>query len=336
MTGPAHGVVLQGIDSPAEFEAMVQEIEDLGFNHLWVTDSSLHSRNPYAYLALAAKASAKLVLGTAVTNPVTRHPGVTAVAAATVDAISHGRMILGIGAGDRPLLALGLRPAPPNAVRESIEAIRALLEGNTVTRAGTGFSLQDAHLRFETRPDIPIFVSASGPRMLRLAGEVADGVILLIGLFPEAIGYALSHIDHGAARANRPRPHVALFAYGGIHEDEERALSSGRLIAAWFPQTAPHVCHLAGLEKEVTEAVRRGYAGGEFQEAQSAASRIPDWFVRKVALSGNIRRTVAQLGEVLASGVDSVHVFPVGQDRMETVRAFATCWQQANAASPSN
>src|SRR5215472_17348963 len=111
MSEPRSGVVLQGVDPPREFGGMVEEIEGLGFDHLWLTDSSLHVRNCYAYLTLAAARSSRLMLGTAVTNPITRHPAITASAAATVDELSSGRMILGIGAGDRPLFALGSRPS---------------------------------------------------------------------------------------------------------------------------------------------------------------------------------------------------------------------------------
>ena len=96
------GVVLQGAYPPAEFRSMVERIDELGYEHLWVTDSSLHARNSYSYLTMAALTSPNLLLGTAVTNPVTRHPAITAVAAASVDEISEGPMILGIRAGDRP------------------------------------------------------------------------------------------------------------------------------------------------------------------------------------------------------------------------------------------
>src|ERR1017187_2797031 len=104
VTGPRAGVVLQGVDAPGVFCGMVEEIESLGFDHLWLTDSSLHARNCYSYLTLAATRSSRLLIGTAVTNPATRHPAITAAAAATVDEIAAGRMILGIG---------GRRPPPP-------------------------------------------------------------------------------------------------------------------------------------------------------------------------------------------------------------------------------
>ncbi|MGZ4147218.1 MAG: LLM class flavin-dependent oxidoreductase [Actinomycetota bacterium] len=329
MSAPRSGVVLQGVYPPDEFRGMVSRIEALGFDHLWLTDSSLHARNAYVFLTLAAGASERLLLGTAVTNPLTRHPAITAVAAATVDEVSGGRMILGIGAGDRPLLALGMRPARLSSLRASIDAIRALWSGATVSAEHDGFVLDDAHLRVGARADIPVFVAASGPKTLELAGEIADGVIALVGLFPDALTWAIEHVDRGAAKAGRPRPHVAVFAYGAIDDDEEVAIASARSIAAWFPQTAPIVCELAGLPDSLVRDVRERYAGGEFQEAEAAARLLPDEFARSVALAGDAAHARERIGAALGAGADSVHVFPLGGNRMHTVEAFATCFADA-------
>jgi 5,10-methylenetetrahydromethanopterin reductase len=326
MSGPVSGVVLQGAYPPAEFEGMVERIDALGFEHLWLTDSSLHARNSYAYLTLAAKASQRLRLGTAVTNPLTRHPAITAAAAATVDEISGGRMILGIGAGDRPLLALGMKPAPLASLRASIAAIRALWAGDHVSVEDRAFALRDAHLRFAARADIPVYISASGPKTLELAGEIADGVILLVGLFPEALAWALEQVDRGAAKAGRARPHVAVFAYGAIGDDQDAAMASARSIAAWFPQTAPAICELAGVPAALVADVRARYAGGEFQEAEEAARLLPDDFVRSVALAGDASHARSRIAAAIDAGADSVHVFPLGANRMDTVEAFAGCF----------
>jgi len=123
----------------------------------------------------------------------------------------------------------------------------------------------------------------------------------------------------------RARPHVAVFAYGSIDEDEDRALKAARTIAAWFPQTAPHICQLAGLADDLIQEVRARYQGGEFQEAAEAASVLPPEFVRKVALAGSRARARGQLQAAISAGADSVHVFPLGENRMETVRAFLDC-----------
>jgi 5,10-methylenetetrahydromethanopterin reductase len=328
MTAPRSGVVLQGAYPPPEFGGMVERAEALGYDNLWLTDSSLHARNAYAYLTLAAGRSSTLQLGTAVTNPLTRHPAITATAAATVDEISGGRMILGIGAGDRPLLALGLRPAKLASVRGSIDAIRALWAGETVSMTDEAFTLDDAHMRVTARPNIPIYISASGPKMLELAGEIADGVILLVGLFAEGLSWAIDHVERGATDAGRRRPHIAVFAYGAIDEDEDAALEAARTIAAWFPQTAPVVCELWGLDPALVTAVRDAYRGGEFQEAAAAAKLLPDDFVREVALAGGREQARGRIEAAIAAGADSVHVFPLGQRRMETIEAFAACFRE--------
>lgn len=334
MTGPRSGVVLQAVDRPADYTALVTQIEGLGYDHLWLTDSSLHARNCYSYLTLAAGCSDSLVLGTAVTNPATRHPAITAVAAATVDEISGGRLILGIGAGDRPLLALGMRPSPLADLESSIAGMRQLWRGETVDLQAPGFILRQAHIRFAAaRSDLPVYISASGPKTLELAGRIADGVILLVGLFPDALHWALEHVRRGAGQAGRPLPHVAVFAYGVVDDDEEAALAGARSIAAWFPQTVPVICDLAGLPREITEQVRSGYSGGEFQEATAAGRLLPEEFVRKVALSGNRARAARQIRIALDAGADSVHVFPLGQDRLATIREFAAAWSDAVAAT---
>jgi len=180
-------------------------------------------------------------------------------------------------------------------------------------------------MRFAARPGIPIYVSASGPKTLELAGEIADGVILLVGLFPEALAWALEHVDRGAARAGRPRPHVAVFAYGAIDEDRDAAMESARTIAAWFPQTSPAICEVWGLQPDLVEDVRRRYAGGEFQEAMEAARLLPDEFVRSVALAGDRADARDRIAAVSEAGADSIHVFPLGANRMHTIEAFAGC-----------
>lgn len=320
------GVALQPVDPIDTFVETVEEIESLGFDELWLTDSSLHARNVYVYLTLASRATTALQLGTAVTNPLTRHPAVTAIAASTVDEVSHGRAVLGIGAGDRPLLSLGLKPAPLAVLEASIDSIRQLWAGKHVDVETSGFVLRDAHMRGAGRSDIPIFMSATGPKTLELAGRVADGVILLAGLHPDGVQWALDHIDRGVDAAGRDaRPRITVFAYGAIDDDEERALDAARSIAAWFPQTAPIYCEMAGLSKDVIAQVQRLYAGGEFQEAAAAARLLPDDFVHRMALGGNRDRALGHLRNMRELGVDSVTVFPLGDDRRGTIRAFKCC-----------
>ena len=319
-------VCLQGVDPPDVFEEFVGQIDRLGYDALWLTDSSLHSRNCWSYLTLAARASARLRIGTAVTNPVTRHPAITAVAAATVAEISGGRLTLGIGAGDRPLLSLAEKPARLADLEKSIEVIRALWAGEHVTAQARGFGLDDAHYRFAPAPGIPIWVSATGPKTLEMAGRVADGVILLAGLHPDGIRFALDHIDRGAGQAGRGRPEVTVFAYGAIDdEDEAAAFAAARTIAAWFPKTSPVYCEIAGLPAELVEQVQRSYSGGEFQEAARAAEALPDEFVHRMALAGNSDEARRHIRDLAGLGIDHLTVFPLGPKRAQTIERFAEC-----------
>jgi 5,10-methylenetetrahydromethanopterin reductase len=152
-------------------------------------------------------------------------------------------------------------------------------------------------------------------------------VILLVGLFPEAVGWAIAQVDRGAQAAGRPRPHVAVLAYGAIDEDEEAALENARSIAAWFPQTAPHICDLAGLSPEYGRLIRAVnsrkplWPHGSFRTASCARSR---WREMANGPWGQIRA-------VLDAGADSVHVFPIGSGRMNTVRSFADAWRSVMA-----
>ncbi len=317
------GVALQPVDDPKAFQDLVGEISDLGFDRLWMTDSSLHARYVYSYLTLAAMWAPRLLLGTAVTNPLTRHPAVTAIAASTLDVVSEGRFSLGIGAGDRPLLSLGLKPAPLGVLERAIVDIRRLWSGENVTDDGPAFQLDDAHFRFPSGTNIPIFVSASGPATLRMAGRIADGVILLCGLHPDVVGWALDRIDEGVEQAGRSsRPHVAIFAYGSVIDDAEEAMRSARTIAAWFPQTVPQLCEVAGLPMETITRVQEAYQGGEFQEAETAAALLPDEFVQRMALYGGVKEAREHIRSLASLGVDSINVFPLGEDRLATIRGF--------------
>lgn len=330
------GVALQPVDPPGEFEGVVEEIEQSGFNELWLTDSSLHAKYVYAYLTLAARRTTELRLGTAVTNPITRHPAVTATAAATIDEISEGRFSLGIGAGDRPLLALGSKPATLARLETSIGAIRQLWTGEHVTTEGAGFVLDDAHMRDPAQRDIPIYISCSGPKTLELAGRVADGVILLAGLHPEGLQWAMDHIDRGVDAAGKSkRPKITVFAYGAVDDDEDAAFAAGRTIAAWFPQTAPGYCKMAGLSDDLIERVRKMYEGGEFQEAEEAARLLPDDFVHRMALAGGPDRARQHIENMLDLGIDCISVFPLGQGRFTTMRNFKKVFDEVATGDAS-
>ena len=316
--------MLQAVDLPLEFTRNIAEIEDGGFSSLWMTDSSLHARNPYVYLALAATRSRTLRLGTAVTHPYTRHPAVNLSAITAIDELSGGRAIYGIGAGDRPVTELGFRPAPVQVVREMVEATRRLLAGETLTQQGRAFRFANAELRYGRRADLPIFLAASGPKMLRLTGELADGGLILAGLFPECVHFAHGLVAEGAANVGRDARTVDLvfMLYGSVGLNRRQAVEESRTMAAWFCQTAPHYLGMAKFDPGLVRKVQAAYAGGEFHHAREAARLCPDEMVEMFTLGGTPDDAVARIEQLAALGVRAFNFFPIGSDRWQAIRLF--------------
>jgi 5,10-methylenetetrahydromethanopterin reductase len=319
------GLTLQSVDPPEEFRQRVREVEAGGFSHLWLTDSSLHARDCYSYLTLAAIESRTLRLGTAVTHPHSRHPAVNLVAITTVDELSGGRAIYGIGSGDRPVTELGLRSAKVQVVRQMVETSRQLLAGETLDWTGEAFSFRDAQLRFYRRADLPIYLAASGPKMLGLVGEIADGGLVLAGQFSESLSYVFQNVARGVEQAQRDLSEVQLFfmLYGSLGSDRRQAVEESRAMAAWFCQTVPQYVEMAGFDRELIERVRAAYSGGEFHHAREAAKLCPDDMVDLFTLSGTPQDAVARIERLLQLGARAFNFFPIGPDRWESIRLFA-------------
>ena len=317
------GVTLQGVDEPAAFVELVRWIEDLGFDDLWLTDSSLHAGDCYVYATLALGATSRLRVGTAVTNPLTRHPAITANAFRSLEMVGPGRVVCGIGVGDRPLGELGLPMAKLQTLRETVDAVRALWNGEMLDTEIGRWGFSGARLLSAVEAPPPVYISASAPRALELTGEIADGLILLTGLFPEGLAFAREQLMRGRARSSRTAFEETLFLYGAIDPDEQRALDSARSIAAWFPKTAPDYARLAGMSDELIDAINGAYAGGEFQHAKGAASLISDDLVRKIAFCGTPAQAQVKLDWLRDEDVRSVSIFPLGADRQGTIARFA-------------
>jgi 5,10-methylenetetrahydromethanopterin reductase len=317
-----YGVTLQGVDDPAGFGELARWIEELGYDDLWITDSSLHAGEVYVYVTLALQATSRLRVGTAVTNPLTRHPALTANAAATLERLAPGRFVCGIGVGDSPLPEIGAGIAKVSTLVDTIATMRRLWAGETLNGRFGRYEYSGAKLTVPPG-EVPVHVAASGPKTLAAAGEHADGAIVLAGLFPEGVAFALEQIQRGRAQSSRPDFTTTFFLYGSIRDDEALALDEARTIAAWFPQVSPEHARLVGMSDELIASVNAAYAGGEFQKAGAAASLIEDDFVRKLAFAGTPATTAAKLDWLRDTGIDAVSVFPLGKDRFATIEAFA-------------
>ncbi|PYO39782.1 MAG: hypothetical protein DMD33_19525, partial [Gemmatimonadetes bacterium] len=191
MVAPTHtdklrfGVgVWQGFSSPRLIE-LARLIEDEGFDQLWYSNHKLY-RDLWVGMAIAAMATRRVALGTFVAEPYTQHPAQIAAAIASIDELSGGRATLGLGAGGANFKELGTqRTRPAQALRECVEIARGLLRGERIVYRGEVFTADDIWLHLPARHDLPIVVASRGDRVLRAAGEVADGVMIATYATPE-------------------------------------------------------------------------------------------------------------------------------------------------------
>lgn len=301
---------------------VLRQADEGGIDCAWVIDSQLIMKDVYVVLALAAGATGRLRLGTGVTNPVTRHLTVTANLAATLREVSGGRFVLGLGAGDSAVFPLGRKPAGLQACREAVGILRALLEGREAEVEGRVLRLAAAN------GEVPIFLAASQPGMLRLAGEVADGVIVLGIAEPEFTRYQIGLVREGAARAARPpgEPFVDVWATVSVTDDPAAALddvrswasTQARWIASW--KTLPPA--LRPFADEIAAAAA-AYDFGEHLSLRARHQRtVSDAFTGTVAVAGPRDVCVARLRTLAAAGADRITVTLLSGGRKQRLRVL--------------
>jgi 5,10-methylenetetrahydromethanopterin reductase len=319
------GVIYQSFDPPAVFLDYVRLIEDAGFDYLWVCDSSLHARDVFGYLTLAAVHTSRLRLGVSVHQPFTRHPAINVNAMSTVNEISGGRALMAVGTGDRPQLELGFSPAPVALVRDMIQVARRLIAGESVTFDNDVFRLRDARLRHNADSHMPIYVACSGPKMLAMAGEHADGVIMLSGATAQTIEFGLSHVRQGLARSGRTLSDmdVAWGAATVIDDERGTALDQTRLMAAWYANHSAQYATYAGATQNNIEAMRRTDAGSNLHEARDAAALATDEMVDQLALAGSPAHIIERIGVARELGIQHFELFLIGPRKQQTLRRFA-------------
>jgi 5,10-methylenetetrahydromethanopterin reductase len=225
------------------FAADVRRAEILGWDAAFQPDSQLRRRDTYVLLAAAARATTRITLGPLLANPVNRHPTVTASSIATIDELAPGRTVLGWGVGDTAVRLAGLRPARVKELEASTRVIRALLDGQPV-EVGAARPARLPHHR-----PVPIWIAAGGPRTLRMAGGVADGVFIRVGTHAANIGAAIEAIHGGAAEAGRDpaRVRLGIVVHTVLVDDPDRALTMAKSMAAGYYEYSPTLFGPAGL-----------------------------------------------------------------------------------------
>jgi 5,10-methylenetetrahydromethanopterin reductase len=284
-------------------------LEAAGFDQLWLADERL-LRNVYVSLAAMAAGTQSCLVGPSVTNPYTRHPALTAAAIATVDELSGGRAVLALGAGGG-LEQFGIeRVNPVGALREATEIIRSLTAGEKVNFSGRHFTVNGAQLNFGWRRQVPVYIAARGPKILELAGEVADGVIIGGFAQPAGLAYALDRVSAGLSRAGRSLADLDVVAwlYTCVSDDREAARRAvSRMVMASIITSRTILDQLGiVLPDSLAERVAHGSWTYAEDEMLAAARLLPDEVIEAFAVYGTASECARRLAEIRSAGADQL------------------------------
>jgi len=286
--------VSAGISPRQSFESwarFVAGLEAEGVRRIWVIDSQLAMKDVYAGLIVAALNTSRIGLGTGVTNAVTRHPSVTANAIAAAAEISHGRAILGLGAGDSALYGIGLQPQKVAEVEEAVAYFRSAVGS------------------------IPIFLAVSQERMCNLAGRVADGAIVMGPAQPDTVRRQVEWI-----RSGQPRPgfEIAFIAPTSTEIEDVRSWASTQARLLTHHKELP--AGLARFRDEIQRSAETYDYSRHLSVNAEHGDAVSDELVRAMAIVGSPDECAQRLRDLRSAGVDKF-IFPLaGRHRLDRWR----------------
>lgn len=305
--------------------------EERGFEAIWQAESRL-VRDAIVPMAAYAAVTERILIGSGVINNWTRNVGLLASTFLTLDDLAPGRIICGIGAWWDPLARnVGIeRRKPLKAMRETVDVLRRLLNMERVTFEGEfhqvhGIELDVVHGRKEPRR-VPIYIGATGPKMMELTGEIADGVVLNYCVPPAYNDDALEQLARGAQQSGRSledidRPQLIVCS---VDEDGERALETSRELLTQYLAQQPHIARASGVEQKVVDQIQEilGWPATH-EQIQKAKHFVPDSLVERITASGTPAAARRKVQEYIGHGCTSPILYPVGGDVQLLIDTFA-------------
>lgn len=310
--------------TPERIVALTRQAEDAGFGYGWIFDSHVLWKDPYPLLTLMAANTKGMRMGTCVTNPVVRDPSVTASLLATLNQISGGRMDMGIGRGDSSRRVMGKKPTTLANMEDAVETIRRLCAGSEVAYEG-----QPIRMEWADAGVPPVWVAGYGPKALRCAGRIGDGVILQFA-DPHLIKWCLGFVREGAEEAGRDFNSIRVMSAAPVWISDDLATARERV--RWFPAlVSNHVVDLVSrytpdeLPPELTGFIRdrKGYDYRHHAEVGSGnAEFVTDEVVDRFCIVGPVEEQVRRLRELQSVGVTQFNIYLMCGDEEQTVEIY--------------
>jgi 5,10-methylenetetrahydromethanopterin reductase len=322
---------LQDAHEIADAIRYVQYAEARGFEAVWQAESRL-VRDAIVPMAAFAATTSRIKIGSGVINNWTRNAAVIAATFLTLDDLAQDRILLGIGAWWDPLAAkVGIRRDKPLlAMREVVTVTRDLLARKRVTFHGEFVHLDDVELDVvhgrKTPRNVPIYIGATGPQMMALTGEIADGVVLNYLVSPQYNDSAMQQLETGAKKAGRSvydidRPQLVVCS---VDHDRKRALDGARKLVTQYLGQQPHIMKASGVRQELLDEIGQVLTWPATEEQIEAAMRlVPDDVVQMITASGTPDEVRAKVREYVQHGATCPILYPLGDDVRLMIDTFA-------------
>jgi 5,10-methylenetetrahydromethanopterin reductase len=309
----------------------VRYAEDKGFEAVWQAESRL-VRDAIVPMAAYAAVTEKIKVGSGVINNWTRNIGLLASTFLTLDDLAPNRVICGIGAWWDPLASnVGItRKKPLKAMRETVDVMRKLLNMEQVTYHGEfhhvdGIELDVVHGRREPR-NVEIMIGATGPKMMQLTGEIADGAVLNYCVPPEYNERAMELLEAGAKKAGRTlndidRPQLVVCS---VDLDHDAAIDTTKMLLCQYLAQQPHIAKASGVSDDVVAEIQSilGWPATH-EQIMKARHLVPDDLVHRITASGTPEEARAKVQEYVNRGCTCPILYPVGGDVKLLIDTFA-------------
>jgi len=311
------GIGFGGEFAFGEMIKQVKACEKEGFDSVWIAEDYF-LRDAVSVAAGFASLTRKMKICLGIVNPYTRNPALLAMTIATLDEIANGRLVFGIGTGvkskhERIGLKADKRLA---AIRDTVEIVRRLMKRENVTYRGLAFRIESVRLGFTPqREKVPIYLAAVGPKMLQLAGQIADGVLLTAASSPKYVRMAVDNIRIGAEESDRDPSSIDIACYivCSVSDRSDKAFEAARRAVAANVSPAEYgrlMLEETGLDGSIFDRLRQVNADEESAEISSQV--VTDEVVDALSASGTPRRFRERLHEYMSSGVTLPIIYPVG------------------------
>jgi 5,10-methylenetetrahydromethanopterin reductase len=309
----------------------VQYAEEKGFEAVWQAESRL-VRDAIVPMAAFAATTSKIKIGSGVVNNWTRNTGVMAATFLTLDDLAPDRILYGVGAWWDPLAKnVGIdRRKPLTAMREHIEVMRRLLNRERVTFNGEFVQMNEVELdvvhgRKEPR-NVPLYIGATGPKMLELTGEIADGVVLNYLVSPKYNEGAMERLETGAKKAGKSiedvdRPQLVVCS---VDQDRKKALDGARKLVTQYLGQQPHIMKASGVSQDLLDEINQVLTWPATEEQiEEAMHLVPDDVVQLITASGTPDEVKAKVREYTSTGATCPILYPLGPDVKYMIDIFS-------------